>query len=81
MKEKREKEQKSVEISININIKDGNATFLYCYCSDKHTVKLVQVNICLSFPMQTDLKQRDGLSPPLLNFALPLGRCRKTRWE
>jgi hypothetical protein len=34
-----------------------------------------------SFPIQNYLKQGDALSPLLFNFALELGRSRKTRWD
>jgi hypothetical protein len=36
----------------------------------KHTAKSVQVNICLVFHIQNDLKQGHALLPLLFNFAL-----------
>jgi hypothetical protein len=46
-------------------------------------VRLIKVRIGKhlsdSFPIQNGLKQGEALSPLLLN--MPLGKCRKTRWD
>jgi hypothetical protein len=44
---------------------------------------LIGKHLSYSFPIQNGLKQGDGLSPLLFNFALEyaLGRAKKTRWD
>jgi hypothetical protein len=38
--------------------------------SDRHIVESGLERICLTFPIRNGLKQGDGLSPLLFNFAL-----------
>jgi hypothetical protein len=58
------------ELLYNILIEFGVPMKLVGQLCLDETVKSIQVEICLEFPIQNGMKQEDALLPLLLNFAI-----------